>query len=342
MVSGVRHYFEEKHGLVIPHHAITSIPLEWEGKVEERVDRLHKLLVYHPGWMDAFISADVILWTTHSQGTPVSAMLIHRLLEEKRINLHTQSVCMLAMAGISHGPFPSLKGNLIVKYFEADAARELFHFMDSSSEISQKYRRSLNYLLRNGIKTILVGSLQDQVVPLYSAIMTGASHPNILRAVYIDGHIYSEDDFLINLVTFSLRLRNAGLSDHGLLTHISEVLAGDLYSWEGGHSTIYEERDVYTMAVQYLFESAPFGRITNKSTDTAVDVLLDSFQAKVRQNPFYLPWAMRGICDDAAVLSDQILRQELQKLRTLFEQWVPANAKLREIKFRLEPLRARL
>ncbi|KAI9499416.1 hypothetical protein BDB00DRAFT_796793 [Zychaea mexicana] len=341
MVSGVRHYFQENHGLVIPHHAITSIPLEGEGKVEERVDRLHKALLGHPGWMDALTTADIVLWTTHSQGTPVSTMMLHRLLEEKHINLRSQSVCLLAMAGISHGPFPSLKGNLIVKYFEADAARELFHFMDSSSEISQKYRESLNYLLRSGIKTVLVGSMQDQVVPLYSAIMTGASHPNILRAVYIDGHIYSDDDFLINLVTFALRLRNAGLSDHGLLTHISEVLAGDLYSWEGGHSTIYEERDVFIMAVQYLFESASFGR-TTRTTDTAVDVLLDRFQARVRQNPFYLPWAMRGICDDAAVLSDQILRQELQKLRTLFEQWVPASAKLREIKFRLEPLRARL
>ena len=216
--------------------------------------------------------------------------------------------------------------------------------MDSSSVVSQRYRESLAYLLRNGIKTVLIGSMQDQVVPLYSAIMAGASHPNILRAMYIDGHVYSEDDFLINLILFALRLRNAGLSDHGLLTHLSEVLAGDLYSWEGGHSTVYEELGVFTIAVQYMFESRD-NENTNAKKNIKKDddtVLLDPFEAKLRLNPFYLPWAMRGICDDAKVLGDAIFSRELEKLRTLFERWKPSSAKLREVKFRLEPLKARL
>lgn len=234
--------------------------------------------------------------------------------------------------------------------------------MDSTSDISQKFRQSLAFILNKGTKTVLVGSMQDQVVPLYSAIMAGASHPSILRAVYIDGHVYSEQDFLINLITFALRLRNAGFSDHGLLTHISEVLAGNLYQWEGGHSTIYEEIGVYELAVQYLFETKPFGNLvlpqqqqqqqqreqqhitsTNAPENkTATEAMLDDFQAKLRQNPFYLPWAMRGICDDARVLGDQVLSQELEKLRDLFDRWVPSSTKMREIKFRLEPLKARL
>lgn len=227
--------------------------------------------------------------------------------------------------------------------------------MDSTSDISQKFRQSLAYILNKGVKTVLVGSMQDQVVPLYSAIMAGASHPSILRAVYIDGHVYSEHDFLINLITFALRLRNAGFSDHGLLTHISEVLAGNLYQWEGGHSTIYEEVGVYELAVQYLFETKPFGDLAlpqqqqqhvesskARENKTATEVMLDHFQAKLRQNPFYLPWAMRGICDDARVLGDKVLSRELEKLRDLFDRWVPSSAKMREIKFRLEPLKARL
>lgn len=215
--------------------------------------------------------------------------------------------------------------------------------MDSSSDISQKFRAALTSLLHHGIKLLLVGSMQDQVVPLYSAIMAGASHPSILRAIYIDGHIYSKDDFLVNLITFALRLRNAGFSDHGLLTHISEVLAGNLYAWEGGHSTIYEERDVYTMAVQYLFETEPFGNLA-LPTRSALDPgpQLEVFQAKMRQNPFYLPWAMRGICDDARVLGDETFSRELETLRSLFDQWVPSSTRLREVKFRLEPLKARL
>ncbi|KAF9116547.1 hypothetical protein BGW39_002714, partial [Mortierella sp. 14UC] len=82
----------------------------------------------------------------------------------------------------------------------------------------------------------------DQVVPLYSAVMTSIHHPSIVRAVYIDGTSY-QNDFLINLIAFSLRLRNMGVDDHGILVHLSEVIAGSLYG--EGHSTIYDEREVY-------------------------------------------------------------------------------------------------
>lgn len=245
--------------------------------------------------------------------------------------------------------------------------------MDSTSEISQKFRKSLTGNLRSGVRMVLIGSMQDQVVPLYSAVMSSASHSNLFRAIYIDGHVYNEDDFLINLIIFALRLRNAGVSDHGLLIHVSEVLAGNLYALEGGHSTVYEEVQVYTMAARYLFETAPFGKMTiaacgpppPPAAKSEQDIVkagesvaashskhlpsveneepeMEPFQARLRLNPFYLPWAMRGICDDARILNDKILNQELERLRALFEKWNPISAKLREIKFRLEPLKARL
>ncbi|KAI8579067.1 hypothetical protein K450DRAFT_243700 [Umbelopsis ramanniana AG] len=374
MVKGLRQYFNSTHGISIPDDAITSIPLEGEGKVEDRVQRLYDALVGNSSWLDAISSADVIFWATHSQGTPVSSLLLARLLHEGHIHMGRQQCAMLAMAGISQGPFPALKGNLIVKYFEADAARELFEFMDSSTEISKKFRKSLSSNLTAGVRMVLVGSMQDQVVPLYSAVMSSASHPNLFRAIYIDGHVYNEDDFLINLIIFALRLRNAGVSDHGLLIHVSEVLAGNLYALEGGHSTIYEEVGVYTMAARYLFETPPFGKMTIAACSPPPppplakpeqDIIkagesapvyntkrlpscdneepeMEAFQARLRLNPFYLPWAMRGICDDARILNDKILNQELERLRTLFEKWNPISAKLREIKFRLEPLKARL
>lgn len=233
--------------------------------------------------------------------------------------------------------------------------------MDSNSEISIQYREAMAYILQNKVKTVLVGSMQDQVVPLYSAIMSGISHPNILRAVYIDGHIYTEDDFLIRLITFALRLLNVGLSDHGFLIHISEVLAGNIYAWEGGHSTVYEELDVFMLSLQYLFETRPIGQleilkpaslISQKISDSSdkakqkvldkVKARLDPFQAKLRLNPFHLPWAMRGIWDDPRILDDNTLSSELDRLQDLFDKWNPTSARLKEIKFRLEPLKARL
>ena len=39
-------------------------------------------------------------------------------------------------------------------------------------------------------KMVYVASLNDQVVPIYSGLFTAASHPLILRALYIDGDAY--------------------------------------------------------------------------------------------------------------------------------------------------------
>lgn len=74
--------------------------------------------------------------------------------------------------------------------------------------------------------------------------MHGFSHPSLLRAVYIDGHDY-QPDFLTSLIVFLLRLRNYGIPDHGLAVHLSEAVAGSLYSGTQGHSTIYEDIGVY-------------------------------------------------------------------------------------------------
>lgn len=113
MTAAVKKYFSDVHSLNMPDEAIINIPLQWEGKVLERVQKLHEYLA--SDWKDTIQSADVILWATHSQGTPVSAILLRQLIEESIIQVDRQPICMLAMAGISHGPFPSLKGSLLVK-----------------------------------------------------------------------------------------------------------------------------------------------------------------------------------------------------------------------------------
>lgn len=113
MTLAVKRYFHQRHDLEIPDQAIVNIPLQWEGKVLERVDKLYADLL--SDWKQTLESADVVLWVTHSQGTPVSAMLLKKLIDQSIIQVDKQPVCMLAMAGISHGPFPTLKGNLLVK-----------------------------------------------------------------------------------------------------------------------------------------------------------------------------------------------------------------------------------
>lgn len=81
-----------------------------------------------------------------------------------------------------------------------------------------------------GLGTIKVNLrlLISIVVPLYSAVMTGFNHPGIYRAIYIEGSDYNPD-FMSHLVVFALKLRNFGYDDHGLVVHLSDMIAGNVY-----------------------------------------------------------------------------------------------------------------
>ncbi|KAF9105490.1 hypothetical protein BGX27_009586 [Mortierella sp. AM989] len=322
MNSALRDYLK-MHNVELGSDDITLIPLEGEGKVMNRVEILYQNLVKNEDWKVALHQADLVLVSTHSQGTPTSTLLIARLIDEGMLRTlesdpKMQRVGILAMAGISHGPFPSLKGNLIVRWFEAEAAQELFEFMDSESEISRKYHEALRVVLTSGIRITLVASLEDQVVPLYSAVMTSVHHPSIVRAVYIDGATY-QDDFLTNLISFSLRLRNSGFDDHGVLLHLSEVVAGSIYG--EGHSTIYEEREVYMLAIRALLE--PPDSLTSEMARSVP--ILHPFCAKQNLNPFYLPWGMRGVMDEIKALGNDILAKEMERLKKLYDEWNPVS-----------------
>lgn len=101
-------------------------------------------------------------------------------------------------------------------------------------------------------------------IQVYSGLFITASHPLILRALYIDGdayqyvpassrsaifihldfHVTRSSDFLSNLLVLLLRVLNSGISDSGLLAHLSEATAGSLNGV--GHSTAYEELATYS------------------------------------------------------------------------------------------------
>ncbi|ORZ20966.1 hypothetical protein BCR41DRAFT_303453 [Lobosporangium transversale] len=328
------------HDVDLAPEDITLIPLEGEGKVMSRVEILYENLVRNGAWLKALREADVVLIATHSQGTPTSALLTARLIDKGMLRVREddpkmQRVGILAMAGISHGPFAFLKGNLIVRWFEAEAAQELFEFMDSDSEIAKKYREALEVILTSGVRLTLVASMEDQVVPLYSAVMTAVHHPSIVRAVYIDGASY-QDDFLTNLISFSLRLRNSGMNDHGVLVHLSEAVAGSIYG--EGHSTIYEEREVYMLAIRALLE--PPESLTSEMIRS--EPIFSPFRAKQGLNPFYLPWGMRGVIDEIRAMDNEVLNKEVERLKKLYDEWNPVSKTMKEIKFRLEPVRSKL
>ncbi|KAF9472217.1 hypothetical protein BDN70DRAFT_887238 [Pholiota conissans] len=382
---------------------VTKIPLEGDGTIAKRVDKLYANLQANDEWMSDLHDADAVLVATHSQGCVVSTHLLERLVRDGHIVTRTppssehsnsstpdaspipardheaavaagsaasldagggmaslavalglsspptqgdfeedgsasslrkrkvQRVCVLALCGIHLGPLRYLSSSTLVgpylQYFESTAARELFEFQNTESAVSKAYVSALNTVLDYGIKILYVASLNDQVVPIYSGLFTAVSHPLILRALYIDGDAYHSSDFLSNLLVLLLRILNAGMSDSGLIAHLSEATAGSLNGV--GHSTAYEEVATYSLAVQYLF-------MANEGAVEDVKLEVEPFNAALEQNDYEIPWSLRDVIADERVA--YFFGKEIAGLRDAFREWHPKTTILRDLKRKLQPI----
>lgn len=194
-----------------------------------------------------------------------------------------------------------------------------------------------------------------------SSTFSTLSHPYIYRAVFVDGRIHAPD-FLTHLVGFTLKLRNLGLPDHGLIRELSPALAGSLYGGEG-HSRVYEDPEVYNLAVQHALETttlpiAPQQRPSTAGSFQGINIPIigdktdtkDLYKLRVKEyeptasstnpNPFFLPWAMRGLLEEDFVKKE--LGKEVEGLLSMFEDWKPTGKQLKDVKFRLEGVRSKL
>ena len=174
---------------------------------------------------------------------------------------------------------------------------------------------------------------------MQSAVYSPATHPYIYRAVFVDGRIHAPD-FITHLVGFALKLRNLGVSDHGLIRELSVALAGSLYSGEG-HSRIYYDSAVYDLAIANTLETTS----TPVSSSSQVEVQMGKRQGSVvssgaSANPYVLPWIMRGLLEEDFVKTE--LSSETETLLKMFDDWKPVNKALKDVKYRLEAVRSRL
>ncbi|KAK0646067.1 hypothetical protein B0T16DRAFT_458028 [Cercophora newfieldiana] len=300
---------------------IEKVALEGEGKIGERVENLWRLLL---NWIDHVRKADLIIVGCHSQGVPVSIMLLAKLIELGIITTAKVGIC--AMAGVSLGPFPDYRSSMGMLM---GTAAELWEFADPQSEVSKRLEASMKVILKYGTRITYVGSMDDQLVPLESAIYAPAHHPYIYRAVFIDSRIHAPD-FIAHLVGFALKLRNLGVSDHGLIRELSTSLAGSLYSGEG-HSRLYDDEQVYDLAVTHALETTDVGNVTCE---------VHQRQGLSNPNPYHLPWIMRGLLEEDFVRTE--LNSETAELLKQFDDWKPVTKALKDVKYRLEAVRSKL
>ncbi|KAI9695100.1 MAG: hypothetical protein M1820_008925 [Bogoriella megaspora] len=308
---------------------IEKVALEGEGMVADRVDALWKLLL---NWLDSIRRADFIMVAAHSQGVPVAIQLVAKLLQFGCVRDGVR-VGICAMAGINMGPFAELKSR-----FLAGSAVELFDFALTGSRVRQNYEAALETCLSKGVRISFIGSLDDQLVSLESSTFTPLTHPLIYRAVFVNSSTHAPD-FLTHLVGFALKLRNLGIPDHNLIRELSGPLAGSLYTGDG-HSRLYDDDQVFSRAVEFALQSTdPEGKggvMPRMETRGASEVAKE----KESVNPFFLPWAMRGVLEEPEV--KERMGDEVQELVRLFEEWRPVSKVLKDVKFRLEAVRSKL
>ncbi|UKZ79436.1 hypothetical protein TrVFT333_007191 [Trichoderma virens FT-333] len=286
------------------------------------VANLWKLLL---NWIEHIRQADLVVIACHSQGVPVSIMLLEKLIDLGVLTDTKIGVC--AMAGVALGPFPDYKSSILM-----GSAAELWEFGDPQSNNSQRFEACLKRVVDFGARITFVGSIDDQLVPMESAVYSPANHPYIYRAVFIDGRVHAPD-FISHLIGFALKLRNLGISDHGLIRELSVALAGSLYSGEG-HSRLYFDSAVYDLAITHALET------TNTAQPTPCLIPKRDTTPLASSNPYVLPWIMRGLLEEDFVKTQ--LSAETEELLRQFDDWKPTNKALKDVKYRLEAVRSKL
>lgn len=355
---------EESHDI-----SIQKIALEKEGKFFDRVEFFFEIL---SKWQKELNEADFIFIAAHSQGCVVSIILLAKLIkfgmlrhpQEKRIGI-------LAMAGVNNGPFYGADKSFFMKAYSAiehDSLMELFELTKFDSRQSLSYKESMQVIVNANVKICFIGSINDQLVPLYSALASHIFHPNIYRACYID-HSSRTPLFIQKLVSLCCQMQNLGFFDNNVIKELSTALAGTLTG--GGHSKIYNDGKVYDLGLKFVLdtddivipqtvplasskEESDFNELAKPPITNTIYVK-EYNVGKIGTNPFILPWCLRGLIfnveknwptSTGSISVEHSLeirkkgRQEIDELYELFDSWNPDSKILRDLKFRLNGIRA--
>lgn len=115
-----------------------------------------------------------------------------------------------------------------------------------------------------------------------------------------------------------------------MIRELSTPLAGSLYGGEG-HSRIYDDEAGYYLTVEHALETTSLGEIPPRFYREG---------ATTSQNPYILPFAMRGVLEEDYVRTE--LYGEITELIKQFDEWKPSAKALKDVKFRLEGVRSKL
>ena len=351
----------QSSGFYFSPDAVTEcVALDGHGTVGQRIDMyLDEIIRGDDGRMSQlFQQADLILFVSHSQGVPVTISLVAALIsaKERIIVPSRQVVGLLGMAGVCLGPFPQLKESFLLRYLEnGEACRDLFEFCNLTSDNSKRLHGDMLKILESGVRVSLVAGWRDQVVPLFSALMTTIDHPRLRRAVYIDSHYYYRRDnsgdpsvgigvdaYLVRLMSFLIKLRNSGMDDDGLLMHLSWLLGGNLYT-DSAHSTIYDWRPLYREGIKWIFQNWDTSSVKVIKSDLNFN-LMNAEVVTSNRNGNYIPWSLSRLSNRIFNSGDLLHKSEFIRLIKQFDKWATStkgtsiDRSIKTVRYRLEPM----
>ncbi|CAK9439284.1 uncharacterized protein LODBEIA_P34810 [Lodderomyces beijingensis] len=347
--------------------SIQKIALEKEGKIFDRVHFFTEIL---QKWEKELNNADFIFIASHSQGCVVSIILLARLIRMGILKdpIHKR-IGLLGMAGINNGPFYGADKSFFMKAYSAiehDSMNELFELTKFDSPQSLVYKESIQTVINVNVKICFIGSINDQLVPLYSALASHVFHPNIYRACYLD-YMSMTPKFIEKLVAMCTQLLNLGFFDNNVVKELSTSLAGPLTG--GGHSKIYNDGKVYDLGIKFALDTDDLvipheGKIDyddfeNSELPVSNQVYIKEYNVgKIGTNPFILPWCLRGLLFNVeknwpdrhdGESNGALARKgvngnsgfvEVHDLYEIFEHWKPDTKIYKDLKFRLNGFRA--
>lgn len=330
-----------------------TIAMDGYGQLFDRVSNCLSLL---DNWMTAICTADIILVVSDVQSTAIAIHVLSRLITAGYLD-NTAFVGFIGLAGTFLGPSLDADTKITVKgsgdLLENKVMLQLFDFQDCNSLQSKELLRHIKILVGRNVKITLVASLTDTLAPIYSSLCLHISHPNIFRAVYIDGRS-GQPDFIITLISLALTIRNLNMNDHRLLVELSSIFQAS--SWEyrkrrksttnksGNYTnTIFTNRHVYKTGIQNMLETSDlmFKQAVQEQEDFDVK--------EMSTNVYHIPWCMRGFIEELAKLKKKEDRrtdrhfdvdtgQLINQLLEEFRAWQPTDKVYKDFRYCIEEL----
>ncbi|GEQ67273.1 hypothetical protein JCM33374_g937 [Metschnikowia sp. JCM 33374] len=305
---------------------VQSIALDGIGTIDARKEKCVRLL---ENWAAEIKSSDFIFMVSNSTASPVAIQILQHMLKASDFGIDPKKIGFLSMSGALHGPVTGLDAKVIRRaytYSEYDIIREMFELQKPTSELSKSLVESINELCQFNVKLALVGSVDDQFVPVYSSVCHQTSHPNLFKCLYIDEHA-EVPGFVIRLISIILTMENVGYTDHyQLLRDLSELSQGPLTT-SASHGDIYKCPDVYDMGVQFALETTSL-----KSRKDAAFNPSTAHSGETERNLYHLPWNVRGLINDLLHTKHIKSLKLLKDLVSDYRSWDPTARPWREIK----------